>query len=97
MWFQGIHGDYSTRCYAFSFEGFPEKRNVLYLIEMNIDLLCVGAECSVTLVHCLPYLGLVVAEMLLQVTQLDEGPPAVRNVAFVRSLSCKQSLEKQGQ
>jgi len=33
-------------------------------------------------------LALVVAQVLLQVRQLDEGPPALGDVAFVRSLSC---------
>ena len=34
-------------------------------------------------------LALVVAQVLLQVAQLDEGATAVRNMAFIRSLSCK--------
>ena len=33
-------------------------------------------------------LALVVAQVLLQVRQLDEGPPALGDVTFVRSLSC---------
>ena len=33
-------------------------------------------------------LGVVVAQVLLQVRQLDEGPAALRNVASVRTLTC---------
>ena len=36
-------------------------------------------------------LGLVIPKVLLQIRQLDEGTPAVWDVAFVRALTCNRT------